>query len=201
MRRSGAEQVWVELEQRVQQAIPLFLDAQAAQRFQPRGLSAVYDLTEALLGPALVCTDETLDELAALLVAGVGAPHLRPQWGIDELAAQLLRSPLKYDRLPPVLDDPGELGEPLGAAMSDEVAEAARLVMEHAGARPHRLSELLAKARSASIDEQARLEQVVWGCALYAFVAQGEVDPSTLPDRPDLAVAVARLAAHDEGRC
>ena len=44
MRR--AQDVWLRLERRLQAAIPTFLAAQQAQRFNPRGLAVAVDLVD-----------------------------------------------------------------------------------------------------------------------------------------------------------
>ncbi|MFC0106648.1 hypothetical protein [Kibdelosporangium aridum] len=196
------EQVWLRLERHVAGAIPAFLSAQEVQRFQPRGLAAAINLTDDLLTPSLHADDSTLLSIVDALVAGGFAPRVEPLWGIDELTRQLLREPLVKEQTEPEVDDPGdELGEALGDSIPDDIAVVATTILSAAATRPVRLSELLACARESAdaVVDPARLLDVVWGAALYVFVANGEASADDRPRRTDLAAAVAALLAIEDG--
>ena len=226
VRRS--EDIWTRLENHLQKAIPVFLEAQQAQEFRPRGLAVVIDLVKEIFEPALGADDHLLTAGTQLLVEGVCAPVVEGQWGLDELCKVLLRAPVTFDRREPEVDDPGELGESLADSIPDDVAAAATAVFELAAARPVRLSELLFEARqlvadvvhrdSASSDAAAEcaaggqtdgegsdhidvdaVTDIVWGGALWAFVAEAEVGDDDQPPRADLAAALAPLIAVDDG--
>ena len=196
-----SEAVWNRLESRLQQAIPVFLSAQEAQRFQPRGLAAAVDLTRELLGPTLTADPATADALEGLVMSDLAVPVTVAQWGVADLVNQLLRPPVTWERPPPDLDDPGELGVAVGGSIPDDVAREATAALQRAVSEPLRLSELLADARrrTAAVAEPARLLDVVWGAALYAYVTGGDVDPDSLPDRDDLASVITQLSAVDDG--
>jgi hypothetical protein len=195
------EDVWLRLEQHLERAIPTFLAAQDVQRFQPRGLAAAIDLADDLLRPSLVADQKTFSSVANALAVGAFPPRTPPQWGLDELCQQLLREP--NVRLPtdPEVDEPGELGEALGGSIPDDVATCAASILATATLRPTRLSELLAAARSqgGQLSDPLRLLDVLWGAALYVFVAGGDAGSEDRPHREDLAAAVSALVAVDDG--
>ena len=199
VRRSEA--VWTRLELHTQQAIPVYLAAQEAQRFQPRGLSATLDLQAGLLDAALVAAADIVEQLGAVLLGGLSRPHPPPQWGVDDLLKVLLRPPVSWERPPPDVDEPGELGESIGDSIPDDVAAGAAAVLATALSAPRRLSELLADARllAGDVGEPDLLLDIVWGAAHYCFVAFGDIDPDTLPRRADLAAAASQLIAVDDG--
>ncbi|QUQ72524.1 membrane protein [Kutzneria sp. CA-103260] len=195
------EDVWLRLERHVTRAIPVFLAAQETQRFQPRGLAAAVDLANDLLVPALAVADDQLATLSETLVAGGFPPRVPAQWGIDELTRQLLREPLTRDQRDPEPDDPGDLGEAIGDSIPDDIASCAAEILAAAAERPTQLSELLAAARTRSGDvaDSLRLLDIMWGAALYVFVAGGESGADERPHRADLAAAVTALVAVDRG--
>lgn len=192
------EDVWLRLERHVARAIPVFLAAQEVQRFQPRGLAAAIDLGDDLLIPALTSADDTVSAAVDQLVAGIFPPRMLPQWGLDELTRHLLREPSTRELRDPEIDEPGELGEALGDSIADDVAECAAGILAVAAERPSLLSDLLALARMRSdeVREPNRLLDVVWGAALYVFVA-GDAEGEDQPRRADLAAAVGGLVAVD----
>jgi hypothetical protein len=225
VRRS--EDIWTRLENHLQKAIPAFLEAQQAQEFRPRGLAMVIDLVKDVFEPALGAGDELLIAGSQVLVKGVCAPVVDGQWGLDELCKVLLRAPATFERREPEVDDPGELGESIGDSIPDDVAAAAAAVFELAAARPVRLSELLAEARQLVTDvtptpssgtgtagpdtgeqdaasgpepiDADAVTDIVWGGALWAFVAEAEASEDDQPRRADLAAALAPLIALDDG--
>jgi hypothetical protein len=198
---SRGEDVWLRLEQYVERAIPTFLVAQETQRFQPRGLAAAIDLTRDLLRPSITAGDDVLDRVAGGLAAGVFAPVTPTHWGIDELAAQLLRPPAIREQSDPEIDHATDLGDPLDDSIPDDIAECASDILTAATERPTRLSELLAAARTRAdeVADPRRLLDVVWGAALYVFVADADATPDDRPRRADLANAVNALVAADDG--
>ena len=199
VRRS--EDVWVRLERHLQGAIPTFLDAQGAQQFRPRGLAALVDMVTEVLRPALVSDDETLARGAQTMAAAAFAPVVPPQWGVDELAKLLLRPPASFERHDPVIDDPDDVSEPVGDTIPDDIAVAAARTFAVAAGRPVRLSELLsgAERHATEVADPERLADVVWGAALWTFVA--EADPGDEPPRSaDLAAVLGSLIAVDDGR-
>jgi hypothetical protein len=56
-----AQDVWLRLERRLQAAIPTFLAAQQAQRFNPRGLAVAVDLVDDILSPVLTAPAEVVE--------------------------------------------------------------------------------------------------------------------------------------------
>ncbi|MFG1643771.1 hypothetical protein ACGFMK_26045 [Amycolatopsis sp. NPDC049252] len=194
------QDVWVRLELYLQQAIPVFLAAQEVQRFQPRGLAAAIDLGEQVLAPSLVADDPEFEVVAGILIAGVSPARVTPQWGLDDLLKQLLREPTAREMRAPDVDDPGELGEEPHDSVPDDIAACATEILAAAAHTPARLSDLLAAGREAAdrVAEPVRLLDVLWGAAFYVFVNTSELTADELPVRPDLAAAVAALAAVDD---
>jgi hypothetical protein len=195
------EDVWLRLESYVERAIPVFLAAQETQRFQPRGLAAAIDLTRDLLRPAITATEDTFAEAVDGLSAGIFPPVTPNHWGLDELCAQLLRAPAIREQSDPEIDHPGDLGDPLDDSIPDDVAACASDILAVATHRPARLSELItaARARASEVDDPRRLLDVVWGAALYVFVADADPPADDRPRRADLAAAVSALVAVDDG--
>jgi hypothetical protein len=195
------EDVWLRLESYVERAIPVFLAAQETQRFQPRGLAAAIDLTRDLLAPSIGAPDEVFAEAVDGLAVGIFPPVTPPHWGLDELCAQLLRAPAIREQAEPEIDHAEDLGDPLDDSIPDDVAACASDILGVATDRPARLSELLsvARARESEVDNPRRLLDVVWGAALYVFVADAEAGADDRPRRADLAAAVAALVAVDDG--
>jgi hypothetical protein len=195
-----SEDVWLRLERYVQRAIPIFLAAQETQRFQPRGLAAAIDLARDLLDPALGAADDTFSVTADQLTAGVAPPVVPTCWGLDELCGQLLRAPVVREQRDPVLDEPGDLGEAVGDSIPDDIAACASDILAVARYRPTRVSELIAaaRARAADVAEPVRLLDVVWGAALWVFVAGADATPDERPRSADLAAAVSVLVAVDD---
>lgn len=194
------EDVWLRLEGYVEKAIPVFLAAQETQRFQPRGLAAAIDLTRDLLRPAIGAGEEVFARAVDGLAAGIFPPVTPAHWGLDELCAQLLRAPAVREQSDPEVDAPGELGDPLDDSIPDDVAACASDILTEATRRPTRLSELLAAARdrAGEVADPLRLLDVVWGAALYVYVADAEAPADDRPRRADLAAAVAALVAVDD---
>lgn len=197
VRRS--EDVWIRLERRLQGAIPTFLSAQEAQRFHARGLAAVVDLTDDVLRPALAAASAVFDLATDALAAALLPPLCPPQWGVDELAKQLLRAPVAWERSDAVVDDPGDLGEAVGDSVPDDIATVAAEILTAAGSRaePSRLSALVgeARARAGEVAAPDRLLDIVWGAVLWVYVADRDANPDELPRRADLAAAVQGLVA------
>lgn len=196
------EDIWLRLERYVQHAIPVFLAAQETQRFQPRGLAAAIDLTRDLVRPALVTTDDAFVAAVDGLVAGIFPPAVPAHWGLDELLPQLLRAPAIREQRDPEIDQPGDLGDPLDDSIPDDVADCAARILARAADRPTRLSELLTLARGSAtgVADARRLLDIVWGAALYVFVADADAPPDDRPRRADLAAAAGALVAVDDGR-
>lgn len=190
------QDVWIRLERFLQQAIPIFLEAQEVQRFHPRGLAAAIDLSRDVLAPA-IASDDVLDAVGQRLVAGVSSPVRPVCWGLGDLCDVLLRAPVTYERRPPQIDVPGELGDIGGESIASDIAAVAADVLNAAMVRPMLLSELLAeaRARAAEVDDPVRLLDVVWGAALWVFVADADVPADEQPQSTDLASAVSQLVA------
>jgi hypothetical protein len=195
------EDIWLRLERYVQRAIPVFLAAQETQRFQPRGLAAAIDLARDLLRPSIIDADEAFAMTVDRLAAGIFPPTTPAHWGLDELCPQLLRAPAIREQSDPELDQPGDLGDPLDDSIPDDIAACASDILAAATDRPTRLSELItaARARANEVDDPRRLLDVVWGAALYVFVAEADAPPDDRPRRADLAAAVSALVAVDDG--
>ncbi|MEG8184451.1 hypothetical protein [Nocardia terpenica] len=195
------QDIWIRLERYLQQAIPIFLEAQEVQRFHPRGLAAAIDLSRDVLDP-VIGSDDILDVVVDRLIVGI-APPVRPApWGLADMCDLLLRVPTTYDRRPPEVDDPGELGEVLGDSIPPDVAAVAAEVLALAAERPVRLSELLAlaRARACDVEDPIRFLDVVWGAALWVFVVDADATPDERPASTDLAAAVASLVAVTDDR-
>lgn len=198
LRRSW--EVWARLERHLQQAIPVFLAAQEAQRFSARSAALTLDLTEQLLLPGLTLPGDGIAGLGDALAAGVLAPLLEPLWGVDELVKVLLRMSVVPDRPDPEPDE-DELGDADPASIPDDVGTVAAEVFGLARVRPMRLSELLATARTRSeeVGEPDRLTDVIWGGCLWAYVADASPTPDEAPPSPALAEALGPLVAIDDG--
>lgn len=199
VRRS--EDVWLRLERRLQQARPVFLDAQEAQRFHPRGMALVIDMTNDLLLPALDAPDERFGAAVDELARGSLPPLVPAQWGITELAKQLLREPVVREVGAPFVDLPGELLDPEGGSIPDDVASGAALVLRDARSAPVRLSVLLENARALAADpaEATHMADVVWGAALWTYVVGSDATGDERPPRAELADAVSGLIGVDDG--
>ncbi|MGV9677311.1 hypothetical protein ACWDSJ_18695 [Nocardia sp. NPDC003482] len=195
------QDVWIRLERYLQQAIPIFLEAQEVQRFHPRGLAAAIDLSRDVLDP-VIRSEDVLTGVVDRMIVGI-APPVRPAlWGLADMCDLLLRAPTVYDRRPPEVDEPGELGVVAGDSIPIDVASVAAEILAHAVDRPVRLSELLAlaRARAAEVEDPARLLDVVWGAALWIFVVDADATPDERPTSTNLAAAVASLVATTDGR-
>jgi tetratricopeptide (TPR) repeat protein len=192
--RTG-EEVWLRLERRLQQAVPVFLAAQEAQRFGPGGLALAIDLIADVLRPALGACTGVFDDAVGRLLAGGAPPHVRPQWDLDGLCKVVLRAPVVREVAAPVIDDPGELLDVESESIPDDVAAAA--IVRSAAQAPTRLSAMLADARTSGVGDVRRLCDVVWAAALWTYVSGAEGDEA--PRRADLAAAVTGLVAVDDG--
>ncbi|MFC9434461.1 hypothetical protein [Nocardia sp. NPDC057030] len=195
------QDVWIRLERFLQQAIPIFLEAQEDQRFHPRGLAAVIDLSRDVLAPALA-SDDVLDVVGERLIVGVSSPVRPVCWGLGDLCDVLFRAPVAYERQPPNIDAPGELGDVGVESIPADIAAVAADVLNAATVRPMLLSELLLEARSraAEVDDPVRLLDIVWGAALWVFVADADVPADEQPQSSDLASAVSQLVAAVDDR-
>ncbi len=194
--------VWARLERHLQQAIPVFLAAQQAQRFNARPVSIALDLVGQLLAPSLTAPEAVTAEVTADLVTAIFAPVVEPQWCLDGLVKALLRFAPVPDRPDPVAEE-DELGEPDGDAIPDDIAAAAGECLGAALAAPKRLSELLAVARSRAgeVADPGLLCDVVWGASLWTFVADADAGDAEEGGTPStmLADVIAPLAALDDG--
>lgn len=199
--RAGAD-VWIKLERYLQQAIPVFLEAQKSQRFRTRGLAAVVDLSRELLEPAITASHARFTDVTETLIAAIAPPVPPLAWGLGELSDVLLRAPVFYDRRPPDIDEPGELGDPVGDSIPEDVAAVLAGVLAGAREAPRRLSELLdaARARIGDVEDETLLVDILWGAALWAFVSGGAGAADEQPGRADLAAAVGALSAIDGGQ-
>jgi hypothetical protein len=195
------EDVWLRLERHLQRAIPVFLAAQEAQRFHPRGPVAAFDLVEDVLLPCLGADDGLAGEVATTMAAGALPPKPEPQWGLGELCGQLLREPVFREPHDPVPDDPGELGDAAGDSIPEDVAAAAEKILIRASGSLARLSTLLEEARQRAdeVSNPDRLTDVLWGAAFYVFVAGGEAAQEETTRQAGLAAALAKLVAVADG--
>jgi tetratricopeptide (TPR) repeat protein len=198
--QTGAD-VWIKLERYLQQAIPVFLEAQKAQRFRPRGIAAAIDLCRDVLEPAITAPDERFAAAGQRLIEGIAPPTVPVCWGLGELCDVLLRAPVSYERRDPDIDDPGDLGQPVGDSIPDDVAARVADILALAQHKPARLSELISLARADTGDagDTLRLLDVLWGAALWVYVAGGDNPADERPRRADLAAAVGALTAIQSG--
>ncbi|MDV3136370.1 hypothetical protein [Mycobacterium sp. 29Ha] len=189
--------VWTRLERFVLSAIPVFLEAQNTQRFRPRGLATTIDMARDVFEPGLAASEVRFAAAVGVLVKGVMAPPTPVCWALGDLTDLLFRAPTTYDRRPPEVDDPGELGEPPGDSIAPAIARCAADVLSVAAERPTRLSELLgaARLRAGEVEDPHRLLDVLWGAALWVFVAGENRARDDQPGSADLAEAVATLVA------
>ncbi|MGH3636500.1 MAG: hypothetical protein ACRDTS_20910 [Mycobacterium sp.] len=200
--RGGAD-VWTRLEGHLVHAIPVFLEAQKTQRFRPRGLAAAIDIARDVFEPAIATTDdEVFHRSVGVLVTGVTAPPTPVCWGMGDLTDLLFKPPVSYERRDPEIDDPGELGDAPGDSIPADVAACAADVLGLAGQRPTRVSELLqvGRARAAEVSDQTRLLDVLWGAALWVFVAGDDRSTDEHPHSPGLVTAIRALTAADDGQ-
>jgi tetratricopeptide (TPR) repeat protein len=198
--RLGAD-VWTRLERHVLAAIPVFLEAQNTQRFHPRGLAAAIEMTRDVFQPAMAAPEPAFNRGIGVLVTGIAAPPTPVCWALGDIIDLLFKPPVTYERRPPEVDDPGELGEPPGDSIPYDVARCAADVLTAASEHPTRVSELLALARdrAADVADQHRLLDVLWGAALWVFVAGEDRSDDERPTSADLAAAVSALTAvYDE---
>jgi hypothetical protein len=189
--------VWTRLERFVLSAIPVFLEAQNTQRFRPRGLAAAIDMARDVFEPAITASDTAFHAGIDVLTTGVAAPPTPVCWALGDLTDLLFKAPMSYDRRPPEVDEPGELGEPPGDSIPEDVARCAAGVLSVASERPTRVSQLLAlgRARADEVTDQHRLLDVLWGAALWVFVAGEDRAHEDQPGSADLAAAVSMLTA------
>ena len=175
----AGQRVWTALEVHLQAAIPTFLDAQVSQRFNPRGLAALIDMTQDVLDPALTSAEPVLLRGVDALVKGVVAPPVPVVWGLGELTDILFKPPTRYDRKPPEFDDPGELIEVAPHSLPTDVTQAAISVFSAAMTEPTRLSELLAAARRRAddVEDPDMLQDVIWASTLWLFVDGNDSAP------------------------
>lgn len=200
--RVGAD-VWTRLERHLVHAIPVFLEAQKTQRFRPRGLAAAIDMGRDVFEPAIApAGDAVLDRGVGVLLAGVAAPPTPVWWGMGDLTDLLFKAPTTYDRRDPEVDDPGELGEPPGDSIPTDVAACAAEVLGLAAERPTRVSELLraGRGRAGEVSDQLRLLDVLWGAALWMFVAGDDHPTDEHSHSPGLVAAIRALTAADDGQ-
>ncbi|WP_062899492.1 hypothetical protein [Mycobacterium avium] len=198
--RAGAD-VWTRLERHVLAAIPVFLEAQNTQRFHPRGMAAAIDMTRDVFDPAMAAPEPAFHRGIEVLVAGIAPPPTAVCWALGDITDLLFKPPVTYERRPPEVDDPSELGEPPGDSIPDDVAQCAAGVLAVARDQPTRVSKLLALARERAdeVAEPDRLLDVLWGAALWVFVTGEERADDERPTSADLAAAVGALrAVHDE---
>ena len=141
VRRS--QEVHTRLERLIVGAIPVYLNAQQAQRFTPRASALAVDLVQDVLTPYLEADEGRAGEAADALAGRLAVRRL-PAWTLDDLAAVLLRPPALYEPPKPVWDDPGALDEPEEQGLPADVEAAASAVFRACHAAPHRLSELVA---------------------------------------------------------
>jgi hypothetical protein len=193
-----AQDVWLLLERRLQTAIPTFLAAQQAQRFNPRSRVTVVDLIQQILLPALSAPPDVVEDAAAALFGLTGGVRLPGLWSVDGLAAQLLRAPVKWERPAPAFDDVGELIDVDDANLPEELLSALLALFSSAGDAPVRLSALLGAARDPGMP--CRLCEAVWAACLWVWVADDDVEEEAQPSDAGLAKLLAGLAAVDDGR-
>ncbi|HMC39021.1 MAG TPA: hypothetical protein VKI19_05110 [Acidimicrobiales bacterium] len=198
LRRSW--EVWSRLERHLQQAVPVFLAAQEAQRFSTRSTTLTLDLTSQLLLPGLALPSDGLACLADRLAAGLFAPPTNPAWGVDELVKVLVKQSTVPERPDPEPEE-HELGDADLDSIPDEVAAVAADIFAGALAWPVRLSDLLAQARGRAGEAGGgeRLVDVIWGGCLWAYVTDAAETPDEAPTSPALAEALGPLAAIDDG--
>lgn len=180
------QRVWTALEVHLQAAIPTFLEAQATQRFNPRGLAAVIDMTQDVLDPALTAPEQVFLGGVDTLVKGVVVPPVPVVWGLGELTDILFKPPTRYDRKPPEFDDPGELVDVAPDSLPDDVTRSALSVLSIAMAKPTALSELLADARrrAEDVEDLDMLQDVIWAATLWLFVDGNTSVPEAEIHRP-----------------
>lgn len=189
------QDVWTRLERHMVAARPAFLEAQNAQRFHPRGLAAAIDMDRDVFTPAMGAPDAALHRGIDVLIGGIAAPPTAVCWSLGDMMDLLFKAPVSYERRPPEVDDPGELGEAPGDSIPADVARCAADVLSIAAGQPARLSQLFgaARARDDEVENGERLLDIVWGAALWVFVAGEDRAADDRPTSDDLASAVAGL--------
>jgi hypothetical protein len=192
-----AQDVWLRLERRLQAAIPTFLAAQQAQRFNPRGLAAAVDLVGGILSPVLAAPAMVVEDAGTALFAAAGGVHRPALWAIDDLAAQLLQAPATWERPPPAYDQVGDLVDVDDANLPTGLAAAITAVLAPAADAPVRLSALLDAARNAGGPQ--RLCDTLWAACLWLWLADSDVDDDAEPSDAGLAQLLAGLLAVDDG--
>jgi hypothetical protein len=193
-----AQDVWLRLERRLQAAIPTFLAAQQAQRFSPRGSSAVIDLGEEILAPVLAGPVGLVEQVGTELFGAVGGVALPGLWSVDSLVPQLLRAPVSWERPAPAFDSVGDLVDIDDANLPAELAGAVRSVLASTAYETVRLSALLKAARSRQ-DPPPRLVETVWSACLWIWVSDNAADEDAQPADAGLSQLLAVLAAADDG--
>ena len=193
-----AQDVWLRLERRLQAAIPTFLAAQHAQRFNPRGLAAAIDLVSDILSPVLAAPAKVVEEVGTALFAAAGGVHRPALWAIDDLAAQLLQAPATWERPAPAYDHVGDLVDVDDANLPAGLAAAITAILAPAAATPVRLSTLLDAARTAGGPD--RLCDTLWAACLWVWLADSDVDDDAEPSDAGLAQLLAGLVAVDDGK-
>jgi hypothetical protein len=192
-----AQDVWLRLERRLQAAIPTFLAAQQAQRFNPRSRVTVVDLVQQILMPALSAPADVVEDAAAAIFGLTGGVTLPGLWSVDDLAAQLLRAPVTWERPAPAFDDVGELIDVDDANLPEGHLGALLALFSAAADTPVRLSVLLEAARDPGMPR--RLCEAVWAACLWVWMAEDSVDDDAQPSDAGLAKLLAGLAAVDDG--
>ncbi len=192
-----AQDVWLKLERRLQAAIPTFLAAQQAQRFNPRSRAAAIDLDEEILAPLLAARADVVEQASAALFGAAGGVNLPGLWSVDALVTQLLRAPASWERPAPAYDGIGDLIDVDDANLPAELAGAVRAVLALAAHEPVRLSALLGAAGTEHGPD--RLRDTVWAACLWVWVSDNTVDEDAQPSDAGLSELLAGLVAIEDG--
>ena len=147
--RVGAD-VWTRLERHLQEAIPVFLEAQNTQRFRPRGLAAAIDMSRDVFDPAITAATTRSSIAGSGLVTGIAAPPTPVCWGTGGDDGSAVQGARHLRSAPTRGRRSRRAGEPPGDSIPDDVARCAAEVLAVAAEHPTRLSELLARSRAAA---------------------------------------------------
>ncbi|MFG1923301.1 hypothetical protein [Cryptosporangium sp. NPDC048952] len=187
------------LERLIVAAIPVYLAAQAAQRFAPSSATLAIDLVDDVMLPYLGVGAQTADAAGSALAGRLGVRR-RCGWSLDSVALLLLRPPVSYERPDRPWDDPGDLDEPEERGMPEDVERVAAEVFAACQDSPRRISALAQAGadRADEVQDPDLLADVLHLAAAGRFVAGG-FDADEPGAAPGLPAALAGLRATADG--
>jgi hypothetical protein len=187
VRRS--QEVHTRLERLIVGAIPVYLDAQQAQRFTTGPASLAIDLGPDLLVPYLSADPDTAQTVAEHLAAWVALRRPMP-WSPASLIALLLRPPTMFEPSTRAWEDPGELDAPEPTGLPEDVESAAAAVFRACHSVPHRLSELaiLGAHHHDTVNDPLLLDDVIHLAGAGRFITGAD-----RADEPDSATGLTAV--------